>query len=296
MEVFEPAEMLLSAKAGGSLANVLLGVGAYLGKSFMVYQNMKETTTNFQSFGIGGESLSAKTSDNINLSGYLFWPLDAANRKEIPTVVFFHENAGTVGQRFEYFASYVKSCKCNLVVFGYRGYSKSPGHPSCTGLKRDAEAILSKVFQLGDKIDLERVIVHGKSLGGAVGSYISSQESWRSRIKGIILDTTFNCLGSLVTHYVPSLKKGSKHIFANENWDVIECSKNFDAKIQILVIGVLNDEICPYQHSLNLHEELKAQNKSATMVTFELGGHNDFVFLNSDKYFENLQVFFNQLN
>ena len=294
MEVFAPADLLVKTKIGGSLGNVLVGIGAYLGKSFMIYQNMKETNSNFQQYGISGEIISAKTSDNITLSGYTFWPLET-NRKDLPTVIFFHENAGTVGQRFEYFAQYVKDCRCTLVVFGYRGYSKSPGHPSGTGLKKDADAILEKVFQLGDKINNDLVMIHGKSLGGAVGSYVASHEKWRSRIKGIILDSTFNCLASLVTHYVPSLKPGSKHVFANEDWDVIEASRRFDAAVKILVIGVLNDEICPYQHSLNLHEELKAQNKTVTFLTYELGGHNDFVYLNSDKYFDNIAAFVKEL-
>ena len=257
MEVFEPANLLIEAKAAGSLGNILCAMGAYLGKSFLLYQNMKEITTNFKQYGIEGETLTAKTCDLINLSGYLFWPEGTQNRKELSTVIFFHENAGTIGQRFSYFAEYVKHCNCNLIVFGYRGYSKSPGHPSNAGIKKDGDAIMEKIFKdLGEKVNLEKIYLHGKSLGGGVASYIASQEKWKDRIKGVILDSTFNSVASLVTHYVKSLKSVAHHVFANEMWDVVESAKQFNPKVPVLVFGVSQDEICPYVHSLNLNNEL----------------------------------------
>ena len=89
-----------------------------------------------------------------------------------------------------------------MIAFGYRGYSKSPGHPSMAGLVRDADAIMEKVFSLNDKIDVEKVYIHGKSLGGGVASYLCSQERNHTRVRGIILDSTFNSMSELVQHYI----------------------------------------------------------------------------------------------
>lgn len=297
MEVFAPVDLLLETKAAGSLGNVLCGVAAYLGKSFMLYQKVRDTVSNFQAYGISGNSLSAKTSDSITLSGYHFWPKEVENPKDLPTVIFFHENAGTLSQRFQYFADYVKTCQCSLVVFGYRGYSKSPGHPSYQGLIKDAEAILTKVFTgLPDKINTQKVILHGKSLGGGVASLIASEELWKDKVSGVILDSTFNSLGNLVSHYIKSLKPASEHIFINEKWEVLDCALRFNPDKPVLVIGVVGDEICPYSHSLKLHEELSSLKRNATLVTFEEGGHNDYCYEQKEKYFGNLKSFLENLN
>lgn len=66
------------------------------------------------------------------------------------------------------------------------------------GLMKDADAIMEKVFSLGDKIDIENVYIHGKSLGGGVASYLCSQEKNHSKVKGIVLDSTFNSMSDLV--------------------------------------------------------------------------------------------------
>lgn len=296
MEIFAPVNMLMETKAAGSLGNLLGGLCAYMGKSFMLYQNTKETILKYQYPGVSGESISAKTSDNVSLSGHLFWPESAENRKDLPTVIFFHENAGTIGQRLEYFGNYVIACHCNLIVFGYRGYSKSSGHPSSAGIKNDTEAILSKVFStLGDKINLEKVVVHGKSLGGGAASYIVSQEQWKDRIRGVVLDSTFNSVGSLVSYYIPALQTSSDHIFANEKWDVVENATKFRENMPVLIIGVVNDEICPYQHSQTLHSTLKSLDRPATLLTYEEGGHNDFCYTYRDQYLSDLRSFIDKL-
>lgn len=296
MEIFEPVNLVVQTKPVGSLGNVLLGIGAYLGKSFMIYQAMKETTTNFAQFGMWGTTLTAKTSDGISLSGYLFGPPEEEGRNKLPCVIFFHENAGTVGQRFSYFAEYVTRCRVNLVVFGYRGYSKSPGHPSMGGLQKDGDAILEKVFKdLGAQVNLEKVIIHGKSLGGGVGSHAVSQDKWNGKVQGVILDTCFNSMSKLVTHTVPALGSVADEIFANEMWDVVEAAQKFNKNVPVLVIGAVNDEICPYEHSVNLYNAMINQGRKTHFETFDEGGHNDFTIINGQKYFNTIKTFIDSL-
>jgi hypothetical protein len=44
------------------------------------------------------------------------------NYETCPTVVFFHENAGNIGERMDYFYNYYVRVKCNLMVIAYRGF------------------------------------------------------------------------------------------------------------------------------------------------------------------------------
>ena len=294
MDAFRPLDSVLKAKPFGSLGNVIGGIAAYLGKSFMIYQPSKETTTEFKHFGIDGVTLSARTVDSINLGGYHFYPL-GADTKSLPTVVYFHENAGTIGQRFSYFSDYVKTCQVNLVVFGYRGYSKSPGMPSMAGIQRDADAVMEKVFTaLAPTINVERVIVHGKSIGGAVAAYVAAQEKWKSKIRGIILDSTFKSMTELVCDVVPSLRKNDigTVIFENECWNTVEQIKLFNRDTPVLLIGVHQDEICPFTHIQYLKKALEEQEqKKISFVEFPEGGHNDYVYLYTSQYHDALKAF-----
>ena len=50
------------------------------------------------------------------------------------TVVFFHENAGNIGVRLDYFEMLFKRVNVNVLCVGYRGYGHSEGTPSEVGL------------------------------------------------------------------------------------------------------------------------------------------------------------------
>lgn len=293
---FVMANLAIETKAAGSLGGLIFGLGTYLMKTYVMYQGKRETLPKYVHEGVCSESMTAKTADGVTLSGHLFWPETVEDRKTLPTVIFFHGNKGTIGQKLDYIESYVKVCNCNLVVFGYRGFSKSAGHPSADGLMKDAEAILSKVFNsLGEKVNLENVVVHGRSLGGAACSYIVSREPWRGKIRATILDTTFNSIDTVVSHHMKSLTPVVSHIFANEKWEVVDDAKNFREDMPVLIIGVVDDGICPYQHSVNLHETLERIGRPATLLTFPDGGHIDYCLKYQVRYFEELRTFLSSL-
>ena len=294
MEIFEPIDLALKAKPAGNLGNVLIGVAAYLGKSFMLYEPMKEGVKDLKGYGMDGITASARTSDGINVSGFIFSPKECQDKTKIPTVLYFQENAGTLGHRFSYFSSYVNKCQVNLAVFGYRGYSKSPGHPSMSGIQKDAEAILDKLFKdYAAQYGFEQLIIHGKSLGGGVTSYLCSQEKWKARVKKIIFDTTFNSVSRLISDIIPSLKQDDvdQDIFCNENWEVLGNVPHFNESAPVLVIGVKDDEICAVRHSHRLKEKLESLQRQVTYVEFEEGGHNGFVDHNEEKYFAEIKKF-----
>ncbi len=61
------------------------------------------------------------------------------------TVVFFHENAGNIGLRLDYFDLLYKKVGVNVLAVGYRGYGRSEGEPTEAGMKLDARAIANFV-------------------------------------------------------------------------------------------------------------------------------------------------------
>ena len=294
MEAFEPINFLVETKSVGSLGNVLLGLGAYIGKSFMLYQPTKDTNTSYEYFNIDGKNFNVKTEDGISIAAHLFTLKGGLDTmKARPTVIYFHENAGSLADRFSYFGQYVNSCQVNLLCFGYRGYTRSNGHPSMQGIMRDADAVMKHVFTaLAESLDLSNLYLHGKSIGGGAASYVASKPQYRDKLKGVVLDTTFNSVSALVAHTIPSLSHALDTIFENESWPVLLNAKNFDQSVPVLVIGVANDEICPYEHSVKLQQELIALERKVVFETFEVGGHNDYCYDNAERYYAVLKSFY----
>ena len=60
-------------------------------------------------------------------------------REDRRLVVFFHENAGNLGLRLDYFQTLYHEVNCDILAVAYRGYSASSGIPSEEGIKEDAK-------------------------------------------------------------------------------------------------------------------------------------------------------------
>lgn len=74
------------------------------------------------------------------------------NSLDKDTVIFFHENAGNIGLRLDYFEMLYKKLDVNILSVAYRGYSGSEGTPSEEGLIEDAKTII-KFAMNEDKIN-----------------------------------------------------------------------------------------------------------------------------------------------
>ena len=57
------------------------------------------------------------------------------------TVIYFHENAGNIGNRLYAIEVLYFELEVNILIVGYRGYGHSQGTPSEAGLELDADAI-----------------------------------------------------------------------------------------------------------------------------------------------------------
>jgi hypothetical protein len=56
--------------------------------------------------------------------------------------VFFHENAGNIGLRMDWFEQMYKRLKVNIVCVAYRGYSRSEGEPGQEGIMKDVDVVI----------------------------------------------------------------------------------------------------------------------------------------------------------
>ncbi|RMF62160.1 MAG: alpha/beta hydrolase, partial [Calditrichaeota bacterium] len=101
-----------------------------------------------------------KTSDGLTLHGW-FVPHEAA----LGTLLWCHGNAGNLADRFDNLLR-LSHLPVNVFIFDYRGYGRSEGSPSENGIYLDAEAAYDYLRSRG--LRSERIIIFGRSLGGAV--------------------------------------------------------------------------------------------------------------------------------
>ncbi|KAH7084576.1 Alpha/Beta hydrolase protein [Paraphoma chrysanthemicola] len=90
---------------------------------------------------------------------------------EARLLLYFHGNSATIAQqrRTEEYRSYSSgaSDKIFVLAFDYRGFGRSSGTPSETGLLNDAEAVIDWALNEA-RVPPERIVLLGHSLGTAV--------------------------------------------------------------------------------------------------------------------------------
>ena len=79
-----------------------------------------------------------------------------------------------MGMRLQSMNVLWKNLQVNIFMVSYRGYGRSEGEPDEKGIKMDAEAVINHLSSRED-IDTRRIIVLGRSLGGAVGVHVASR-------------------------------------------------------------------------------------------------------------------------
>jgi hypothetical protein len=84
------------------------------------------------------EDVIITTSDKLKLHG---WFIKQKNASAHETLIYFHENAGNIGNRLYAIEALYFELEVNILIVGYRGYGHSEGTPTEEGLERDAQAI-----------------------------------------------------------------------------------------------------------------------------------------------------------
>ena len=136
------------------------------------------------------EVVELTTSDSVRLHSYLL-KHSHLTPNTAPTIVFFHGNAGNIGQRLSIANYLFNYCESNVFLVEYRGYGLSEGYACEKGFYRDAEAAINYLLTRSD-IDTTKIIVFGQSIGGAV--VIDLATKFNNKLFGLIVENTFTSL------------------------------------------------------------------------------------------------------
>ncbi len=228
-----------------------------------IYFPMKDIEITPDAVGLKYEDVYFETLDGIKLNG---WFLPAQNSRF--TLILCHGNAGNISHRIEKL-QILQQLDLSIFIFDYRGYGRSQGRPSETGLYRDAEAAYNYLVS-ARKIEPQNIIVYGESLGGAVAIDLASKKN----IKALITEGTFSStrdVARIVYPFLPSFLVSSSFDSARKIRGV---------RAPKLIVHSINDEIIPFRLSNVLFEAAHEPKRFLKLM----GGHNT-AFLDSENLY-----------
>lgn len=186
------------------------------------------------------EDVSFKASDGMDLSG---WWVPAEHSRG--TVLFCHGNGGNISHCLDTLRT-GNRLGLNVFVFDYRGYGNSDGSPSEQGTYRDGEASWDYLVT-ARKIAPEKIVIWGRSLGGAV----AARTAVRHQAGVLIVESAFTSVKDLVNDrfsWVPSWVMADYHYDTRESLGKV--------RVPVLVIHSPDDEIVPFQHGKALYDSI----------------------------------------
>lgn len=204
----------------------------------------------------GGDTASGVTSANQNTSSS-------------PTILYFHGNAGNIGHRVPNALLMLVNLKVNVVLVDYRGYGKSEGEPSEDGLYLDAEATLDYVMTRPD-LDKTKVVLFGRSLGGAVAVRLASVNP--HRVAAIIVENTFLSIPHMASTLFSFLPMRLLPLWCYRN-QFLSYRQVLLCRMPSLFVSGLSDQLIPPVMMKQLYELSPARTKR--LAIFPEGTHND---------------------
>jgi len=226
-------------------------------------------------YGLRSEELSPIASDGVRLHGW--WIHGGGDR----VLLLFHGNAGNVSHRLDRAKLFAENLGVDLFLVDYRGYGRSAGRPSETGLYRDGLAIYDTAVERG--FPAERIVLFGESLGCAVAVEVAlARQGDRGTARspaegpaGIALETPFLSVPALARVHYPFVPG----FLVRSRYDTQ--SKIARVRSSKLFVAAALDDVAPAAHARRLFELAKPPKE---LLVVPGAGHNDAYVAGGEDY------------
>ncbi|HOT27757.1 MAG TPA: alpha/beta fold hydrolase [Candidatus Ozemobacteraceae bacterium] len=187
-----------------------------------------------------------------------------------PVLLFSHGNAGHLGYRLARLEAFA-NLPVDVFLYDYRGFGRSDGRPSVSGVKKDAQAALAYLLN-ERKIPIERVILYGESIGGGVATWLAGDHL--ADIGGVVVESGFRSLKFRAASRFPIIGP----LVLSDDLP----SETILAKYTgpLLVIHSRDDRIIPFEDGKTLFDVCPSKKKRLCELTG--AGHNDPVWARQD--------------
>lgn len=240
-------------------------------QSRLIYYPMKGINVTPQSIGLSYESISLITKDWVTITG---WFVPALNPKGV--ILFCHGNGGNISHRLQSLQIFYQ-LGLSTFIFDYRGYGKSDGKPTELGTYHDAEVAWDYLVETR-KINPEKIIILGRSLGGAVAAYLAQKHP----PKALILESTFPSIHEVANSLYPFIPA---RLLLRFHYPTLEYSQKVSCPI--LVVHSREDDLIPYSLGRQLFEGINVPKEFLEIS----GDHNEGFLLPESNYSQGLDAF-----
>ena len=199
-----------------------------------------------------------------------------ATKAGYPTILYNHGNAENLAFAGELLAPFADK-GYGICAYDYRGYGLSTGKPNEENCYNDAETVYTYLTS-EKKIPPESIVVHGRSLGGAMAVHLASQKP----VAGLVLESAFVSAFRVATR-IPLLP-----------FDRFKNSKSItEITCPIFIIHGTADNVIGCWHGRRLYE-LANEPKLAWWV--EGAGHNNLMIVAGiNEYYTMIDTFYRDL-
>lgn len=207
------------------------------------------------------EIIEVETDEGTTIGWFIPAPAPAPGSRGLggldgsprPLVVFLHGNAELIDHQLGTVAFY-HAQGISVLLPEYRGYGHSEGSPSQAHIVADVVAMYDQVVARPG-VDATQVIIHGRSIGGAIGAQLADQRP----CVGVVVESTPTSVAGQAWHY------GVPPFLVRSPFDTGRVFRGLD--VPILILHGEHDAIFPYRHA----EVLRDGARDATLVKFNAG-------------------------
>jgi uncharacterized protein len=174
--------------AGGYITALLL---LFVAQRNLMYHPSKIVPEPSQYGASDMQVVHITTADGIKL--HCWWR--PPSRRDRTTFLYYHGNAGNVGDRAFKVRHYLDAGYGVLLV-GYRYNADAGGKPSEEGLYADGQAAYDFVRAQG--VPADRIVAYGESLGSGIATHIATANA----VGAVVLEAPYTRIGDVAqTHY-----------------------------------------------------------------------------------------------
>jgi fermentation-respiration switch protein FrsA (DUF1100 family) len=159
-----------------------------------------------------------------------------ANNQATFTFLAFHGNAANIANRAPVY-EFLLGLPANVLALEYRGYGRSGGSPSETGIYQDADAA-HKYLTTNLNIPPKSIISFGQSLGTAVAANLAA----RKPVGAVVLEAPFpsaSVVAQKLFWFFPGI-----HLLVRGQFDTAARLK--EISVPVLVVHCTQDPVIPF--------------------------------------------------
>jgi len=214
----------------------------YIFQRNFLYHPDKNNYLRGEKLNVDIKEIFVPSTDGITLKAWFY-----KNPQNKYTVLFFHGNAGGLGNRI-YKLNELKNLNLNYLIISWRGFSGNKGSPTEQGLYSDARSALKWLEK--NNISKSKIILYGESLGTGVAVEVGQNQ----KFAGIILESPYTSIVDAAKIYYPYLPVD---LILKDKYLSLKKIKNINSPTLIMHGGA--DIIIPIAMGKKLFDEVQSK-------------------------------------